>query len=98
MVTHFKLSGHLACGREGKTLKTSIDSGKVTCRNCRHTDAYVEARQAKKGAGTSLAPPGGNWRDSWGDRLLSMRFQDQSQSAEHGRSGDQHSRRERLAE
>lgn len=72
MVTHFKLSGHLACGREGKTLKTSIDSGKVTCRNCRHTDAYVEARQAKKGAGTSLAPPGGNWRDSWGDRLLSM--------------------------
>jgi hypothetical protein len=72
MVTHFKLGGHLACGREGKTLKTSTDSGKVTCRNCRHTDAYVEARQAKKDASAAAAQPSGNWRDSWGERLADM--------------------------
>jgi hypothetical protein len=71
-VMYFKLGGHLTCGREGKTLKTSTDSGEVICRNCRHTDAYVEARQAKTGAGTTLAQPSGNWRDSWGVRLLSM--------------------------
>ncbi len=72
MVTHFKLGGHLACGREGKTLKTSTDSGRVTCRNCRHTDAYLEARQATKDAGPGDAQLSGNWRNTWRDKLSGM--------------------------
>lgn len=72
MVTHLKVGGHLACGREGKNLQASSDSGRVTCRNCRHTDAYAEARQAARDASPGEVPLSGNWRNTWRDKLTGM--------------------------
>lgn len=72
MVTHFKISGHLACGREGKKLQATTDSGRVTCRNCRHTEAFATERGSMEGTSPADAPLTGEWRNNWRNKLAGM--------------------------
>ncbi|CAI9005344.1 MULTISPECIES: hypothetical protein [Pseudomonas] len=78
MVTHFKISGHLACGHKGNNLTSTGELNRVKCRSCRNTDAYKEARKnerntarrAARKAKTVHAP--NDWRQAWIERLTAM--------------------------
>ncbi|MDE1164652.1 MAG: hypothetical protein PW845_04535 [Pseudomonas sp.] len=78
MVTHYSVSGHLACGRHGDNLAASAELNQVKCHNCRNTDAYKQARRDQRNASRRAARkarsshPAGNWRDAWQQRLAQM--------------------------
>ncbi|KAB0494118.1 hypothetical protein [Pseudomonas vancouverensis] len=78
MVTHFKVSGHLACGHKGSNLVSSSELNRVKCRSCRNTDAYKEARKAQRNATrraarqAKAAHTASNWRSAWTERLTAM--------------------------
>jgi len=78
MVTHFKISGHLACGHKGSNLTSTSELNRVKCRNCRNTDAYKEARKAQRNATRRAARKlkaghtANDWRSAWIERLTAM--------------------------
>lgn len=81
MVTHYKTSGHLACGSEGAHLESTNKVSRVKCRNCRRTEAFQEAqrrsRNAKRRAATKARAaakeqPTFDWRGFWTDKLTAM--------------------------
>lgn len=81
MVTHYKVSGHLACGSEGTHLASTNKVTRVKCRNCRRTEAFQEAqrrsrnakrRAARKAARAETAQPSFDWRGYWTDKLTAM--------------------------
>lgn len=81
MVTHYKVSGHLACGSEGAHLESTNKISRVKCRNCRRTEAFVEAqrrsrnakrRAARKAKSAEALQPTFDWRGYWTDRLTAM--------------------------
>jgi hypothetical protein len=78
MVTHFKVSGHLACGHHGANLSSSTDLKSVKCRTCRNTDAFKEAQRnqrnaARRAARKSKSPhTSTDWRAAWTERLTAM--------------------------
>lgn len=78
MVTHYKVSGQLACGHKGSNLTSTQELNRVKCRSCRNTDAYKEARKdqrnatrraARKAKATHTA---NDWRAAWTERLTAM--------------------------
>ena len=78
MVTHFKVSGHLACGHHGANLQSSTELKSVKCRSCRNTDAFKEAQRerrktARRAARKSKSPHSAtDWRAVWTQRLAAM--------------------------
>jgi hypothetical protein len=78
MVTHFKVSGHLACGHNGTHLISTRELNRVKCRSCRNTDAYKEARKAERNAARRAARKAkvthtvNDWRQAWTERLTAM--------------------------
>jgi hypothetical protein len=78
MVTHFKISGHLACGHKGNNLTSTRELNRVKCRSCRNTDAYKEARKAQRNAArrasrkSKVTHTGNDWRQTWTERLTAM--------------------------
>ncbi|SDG89725.1 hypothetical protein [Pseudomonas abietaniphila] len=78
MVTHFKVSGHLACGHHGANLSSSTDLKTVKCRSCRNTDAYKEAQRNKRNAARRAARKSKSphtatdWRAAWTERLTAL--------------------------
>ncbi|WP_077046615.1 hypothetical protein [Pseudomonas sp. KK4] len=78
MVTHFKVSGHLACGHKGNNLVSTRELNRVKCRSCRNTDAYKEARKAQRNATrraarkTRAIQTVNDWRQAWTERLAAM--------------------------
>ena len=56
MVTHYKVSGHLACGSHGEKLASTTELAKVKCRNCRKTEVFTEARRNARNAATRRTP------------------------------------------
>jgi hypothetical protein len=78
MVTHYKVAGHLACGRHGDTLVATTELARVKCRNCRNTEAFKEARKdarnaARRAARRAKAAHAANdWRTSWQEKLTNM--------------------------
>lgn len=78
MVTHFKVSGHLACGHKGNNLTSTRELNRVKCRSCRNTDAYKEARKAQRNAARRVARKAqatrivADWRQAWTERLTAM--------------------------
>ena len=78
MVTHFKISGHLACGHKGSNLISTRELNRVKCRSCRNTEAYKEARKAERNAvrrakrKTKTAQILTDWRSAWTERLTAM--------------------------
>ncbi|CAI8929168.1 MULTISPECIES: hypothetical protein [Pseudomonas] len=78
MVTHFKVSGHLACGHHGNNLVSTRELNRVKCRSCRNTDAYKEARKAERNAARRAARKAkavhtaNDWRSAWTERLTAM--------------------------
>jgi hypothetical protein len=78
MVTHFKVSGHLACGHQGSNLTSTRELNRVKCRSCRNTDAYKEARKAERNAARRTARKAKvahivtDWRQAWTERLTAM--------------------------
>ena len=78
MVTHFKISGHLACGHKGSNLISTRELNRVKCRSCRNTDAYKEARKAERNAvrrakrKTKTTRILTDWRSAWTERLTAM--------------------------
>ncbi|MVW86689.1 hypothetical protein [Pseudomonas sp. PB101] len=78
MVTHYKVSGHLACGHNGNNLVSTRELNRVKCRSCRNTDAYKEARKAERNATRRAARKAKavhtaiNWRSAWTERLTAM--------------------------
>ena len=64
MVTHYKVSGHLACGSHGEKLASTTELAKVKCRNCRKTEVFTEARRnarnaARRWTAASMSADGG---------------------------------------
>jgi len=78
MVTHFKVSGHLACGHKGSNLVSTRELNRVKCRSCRNTDAYKEARKAQRNATRRAARKAKatrtatDWRQAWIERMIDM--------------------------
>ncbi|MBV6826651.1 hypothetical protein [Pseudomonas sp. PD9R] len=78
MVTHFKVSGHLACGHKGDNLTSTRELNRVKCRSCRNTDAYKDARKDQRNTArraarrAKVAPSGNDWRLAWTERLIAM--------------------------
>lgn len=78
MVTHFKVSGHLACGHKGNNLTSTLELNRVKCRSCRNTDAYKEARKTQRNAARRAARKAKvtrtvmDWRQAWTERLTAM--------------------------
>ncbi|TDF84183.1 hypothetical protein [Pseudomonas sp. H9] len=78
MVTHFKVAGHLACGRHGNNLISTRELNRVKCRNCRNTDAYKDARREQRNAARRAARKAKaqhgivDWRSAWIARLTEM--------------------------
>jgi hypothetical protein len=78
MVTHFKVSGHLACGHQGSNLASTRELNRVKCRSCRNTDAYKDARKAERNAArrnarkAKVAHIVTDWRQAWTERLSAM--------------------------
>lgn len=81
MVTHYKTSGHLACGSEGTHLESTNKVSRVKCRNCRRTEAFQEAlrrsrnakrRAARKAKVTETAVSTFDWQGFWTDKLTAM--------------------------
>ena len=78
MVTHFKVSGHLACGHKGSNLTSTQELNRVKCRSCRNTDAYKEARKTQRNAARRSARKSkithtvNDWRQAWTERLTAM--------------------------
>lgn len=78
MVTHFKVSGHLACGHKGNNLISTRELNRVKCRSCRNTEVYKEARKAQRNAArraarkTKATQTVTDWRQSWTERLTAL--------------------------
>lgn len=78
MITHFKVDGHLACGRHGTNLLCTDQPGRVKCRNCRVTEVFQSARKdmrnAARRAARKLLKPHEmlGWRAFWLERLAKM--------------------------
>jgi hypothetical protein len=78
MVSHFKVSGHLACGHKGKNLTSTRELNRVKCRSCRNTDAYKDARKDQRNAArrsarmAKAAHTVNDWRQAWTERLTTM--------------------------
>ncbi|PYY70858.1 hypothetical protein CRX42_09215 [Pseudomonas jessenii] len=78
MVTHFKVSGHLACGHNGNNLVSTRELNRVKCRSCRNTEVYKEARKAERNAARRAARKAKalhsavTWRSAWTERLTAM--------------------------
>lgn len=78
MVTHYKVDGHLACGRQGDTLTASKELARVKCRNCRNTEVYKEARRLARNAArrsarkAKAASAASDWRNAWQKRLVEL--------------------------
>jgi ArsR family metal-binding transcriptional regulator len=78
MVTHYRLGGHIACGRHGDNIISTTELGRVKCRNCRNTDAFKEARKTVRNAArraarkARTAHASSDWRASWQQRLTDM--------------------------
>lgn len=78
MVTHYKVSGHVACGCHGNKLPATSELTKVKCRNCRKTEAFTEARRNARNAARraarreKVARAGNDWRTSWEARLSAL--------------------------
>lgn len=78
MVTHYKVSGHLACGTHGEKLPSTTELGKVKCRNCRKTDVFTDARRnarnaARRAARREKAARALNdWRSAWEAHLTAL--------------------------
>jgi ABC-type protease/lipase transport system fused ATPase/permease subunit len=78
MVTHFKVSGHLACGHKGSNLVSTLELNRVKCRSCRNTDAYKDARKTQRNAArrtarkTKAVNMVNDWRQAWTERLTAM--------------------------
>lgn len=78
MVTHFKVAGHLACGRHGNNLTSTVELNRVKCRTCRNTDAYKEARRNQRNAARRAArrakanQASNDWRSAWTQRLTDL--------------------------
>ncbi|VVO79494.1 MULTISPECIES: hypothetical protein [Pseudomonas] len=78
MVTHFKISGHLACGHKGSNLTSTRELNRVKCRSCRNTEAFKEARKTERNAARRAARKAkaihtvNDWRQAWTERLTAM--------------------------
>ena len=78
MVTHYKVSGHVACGCHGNKLPATSELTKVKCRNCRKTEAFTEARRNARNAVRRAARREkvvravNDWRTSWEARLSAL--------------------------
>lgn len=78
MVIHFKVAGHLACGRHGDNLPSTVELARVKCRSCRNTDAFKEARKDARNAARRAARKAkgihivNDWRASWQEKLAAM--------------------------
>jgi hypothetical protein len=78
MVTHYKVSGHLACGSHGENLSSTSDLAKVKCRNCRKTEVFTEARRKARDSARraarreKTATAVSDWRTSWEARLAAL--------------------------
>jgi len=78
MVTHFKVSGHLACGHKGTNLTSTRELNRVKCRSCRNTDVFKEARRNERNAARRAARKAkvvhivNDWRQAWTERLSAM--------------------------
>jgi hypothetical protein len=78
MVTHFKVSGHLACGHKGTNLTSTVELNRVKCRSCRNTEVYKEARRDERNAARRAARKAkvahivNDWRQAWTERLAAM--------------------------
>lgn len=78
MVTHFNISGHLACGHKGNNLVSTRELNRVKCRSCRNTDAYKEARKDQRNAARRAARKAratrsvADWRQAWTERLTAL--------------------------
>jgi len=78
MVTHFKISGHLACGHKGNNLTSTRELNRVKCRSCRNTEAFKEARKTERNAARRAARKAkaihtvNDWRQAWTERLTAM--------------------------
>ena len=70
MVTHYKVSGHLACGSHGEKLPSTTELSKVKCRNCRKTEVFTEARRNSRREKAARAV--NDWRTSWEARLTAL--------------------------
>jgi hypothetical protein len=78
MVTHFKVSGHLACGHKGSSLVSTTELNRVKCRSCRNTDAYKDARKTERSAARRAARKAKavhtavDWRTAWVEHLTAI--------------------------
>lgn len=78
MVTHYRVAGHLACGRHGDNLTSTTELGRVKCRSCRNTDAYKDARKNARNAArraarrAKAAHAAINWRAEWQQKLSEL--------------------------
>ncbi|MCW8274959.1 hypothetical protein IMF27_03985 [Pseudomonas sp. PCH199] len=78
MVTHFKVSGHLACGHKGNNLTSTLELNRVKCRSCRNTDAYQDARKVQRNAArravrnARVTHTVTDWRQAWTERLSAL--------------------------
>ncbi|SDI52810.1 hypothetical protein [Pseudomonas panipatensis] len=78
-VTHFKVDGHLACGRHGDTLVSTTEVARVKCRSCRATDAFQDARRIERNAArraarqtAKIAHAAYRWRAAWMQKLAAI--------------------------
>ncbi|KSW24200.1 MULTISPECIES: hypothetical protein [unclassified Pseudomonas] len=78
MITHFKVDGHLACGRHGSNLLSTGEPSRVKCRNCRGTEAFQRARKDMRNAARRAARKSlkvhtkQSWRAFWLEKLTEM--------------------------
>lgn len=76
MVTHYKVAGHLACGRHGNNLVSTTELARVKCRTCRNTEVFKEARRTARNAARRAARKVKNvaidWRSSWEQHLTAL--------------------------
>ncbi|MCY1422885.1 hypothetical protein D9M71_385820 [compost metagenome] len=79
MVTHFRIGGHLACGRHGDNLVSTRELNRVKCRNCRNTEAFKEARRNARNAARRAArkarreaTESRDWRAAWENHLARL--------------------------
>ncbi|BBP83467.1 MULTISPECIES: hypothetical protein [unclassified Pseudomonas] len=78
MVTHYKVAGHLACGRHGNNLVSTTELARVKCRTCRSTDVFKEARRTARNAARRAARKAKaenvaiDWRSSWEQHLTAL--------------------------
>lgn len=76
MVTHYKVAGHLACGRHGNNLVSTTELARVKCRTCRNTEVFKEARRTARNAARRAARKvksvAIDWRSSWEQHLTAL--------------------------